>query len=336
MNRFRWVGVLLLAVTSAVHVGVRPIDQSTGAGAPTWAKKVLRAGIIGTDTSHVPAFAKILRSHPEWKINLVAAFKGGSPDLPTSANRVEGFAKTIQDEFGVELVDSIDELLTKVDVVLLTSVDGRPHLAQVTPVLRAGKPVFIDKPMAASLEDVHRIVQLARQTGTPFFSASSSRYHSDIPRLRDSPGVGKVTKVQASSAMNTLEFHPDLFFYGIHGVEALYAVMGTGCHTVSRKIEVDADITTCTWKDGRVGIYHGTLQAGEKLPLIRIWGEQGTTEASGTGGYEGMLRTIAEFFHSGRAPFDVAETIEIFEFMTAADVSKARNGADVTLEELRK
>jgi hypothetical protein len=340
----RSIYVSLLAALALLHAGssvraqvdVRPIDQAMATSVPTWATRVLRAGMIGTDTSHVPAFAEIFRSHPEWKINLVAAFKGGSPDLPTSANRVEGFAKTAHEKFGVELVESIEALLSKVDVVLLTSVDGRPRLAQVTPVLKAGKPVFIDKPMAASLEDVYRIVQLARQTGTPFFSSSSSRFHPDIRRLRGNPGVEMVTKVQATYALNKLEFHPDLFYYGIHGVEALYAVMGTGCRAVSRRIEGDADITTCTWKDGRVGIYHGTLKPGQKLPLIRIWGERGTTDVAGTVGYEPMLRAIAEFFHTRRAPFDVAETIEIFEFMTAADLSKERNGAAIPLAEVRK
>jgi hypothetical protein len=335
MKRMRWIAGLLATIVAGVTVADRRSAAQTADAAP-WATRALRAGIIGTDTSHVPAFVKIFRSHPEWKVSVVAAFKGGSPDLPTSANRLEGFAKTIREEFGVEIVDSIETLLTKVDVVLLLSVDGRPHLAQVTPVLKARKPVFVDKPLAASLEDARRIVALAKETGTPFFSSSSSRFHSDLPRLRDNPGVGKVTKVQATYTMNTIEFHPDLFFYGIHGVEALYAVMGTGCAKLSRKIEADADITTCTWKDGRVGVYHGLLKSGQKQPLIRIWGDQGATEASGAGGYDGMLRAMAEFFHTGRSPVDVAQTLEIFEFMTAADLSKARNGAEVTLAELRK
>jgi predicted dehydrogenase len=326
---------------SAIACGIALADVGPDAQTPevAWATQSLRAGIIGTDTSHVPAFAKTLKSRPEWKISLVAAFKGGSPDLPTSANRVEGFAKTIREEYGVEIVDSIEALLPKVDVVLLESVDGRPHLAQVTPVLKAKKPVFIDKPLAASLEDARRIVALAKETGTPFFSSSSSRFNSDLPRLRDNAGVGKVTKVQANYTLNTIAFHPDLFFYGIHGVEALYAVMGTGCTKLTRRMEGDADVTTCTWKDGRVGVYHGMLNAqrgAAKLPLIQIWGEKGTSEAAGTGGYEGLLLAAAEFFHTGRPPFDVAETIEIFEFMTAAQLSKERNGAEVSLAELRK
>ena len=326
----------LAAVGIVLGAGVARLDQGTAAAPPAWATRELRAGIIGTDTSHVPAFAKTLRSRPEWQIRLVAAFKGGSPDLPTSANRVEGFAKTIREEYGVEIVDSIEALLPKVDVVLLTSVDGRPHLAQVTPVLKAGKPVFVDKPLSASLEDARRIVALAKETRTPFFSSSSSRFHPDLRRLRDDPGVGKVTKVQATYTLNMIEFHPDLFFYGIHGVEALYAVMGTGCTTLTRRIEGDADITTCRWKDGRTGVFHGMLKRGERQPLIRVWGEKGATESSGSGGYEGLLLAAAEFFHTGRPPVDPTETIEIFEFMTAAQLSKERNGAEVSLAELRK
>src|SRR5687767_15025465 len=173
MTRLR-IAVLLM-VGSVVAAPLSSARQ-TPAQSPGWAVKELRAGIIGTDTSHVPQFVKTFHSHPEWKIRIVAAFKGGSPDLPLSANRLEGFAKTIQ-AAGVEIVDSIEALLPKVDVVLLTSVDGRPHLAQVTPVFKAGKRVFIDKPLAASLEDARKIVALSKATGTPFFSASSVRFH---------------------------------------------------------------------------------------------------------------------------------------------------------------
>jgi hypothetical protein len=336
MSVMRVSAVLVLAILGGLaRVEVRPAGQAPPA-APAWATKELRAGIIGTDTSHVPAFTAAFESHPEWKIKVVAAFKGGSPDLPTSADRLEKFAATIRDKHGVEIVDSIEALLAKVDVVLLESVDGRPHLAQVTPVLKARKRVFVDKPLAASLEDARRILQLAKETGTPLFSTSSSRFHSDIPRLRDNPGVGKVTKVQANYALNPLAFHPDLFFYGIHGVEALYAVMGTGCVAVSRKIEGTSDISTCTWKDGRVGVYHGLLKSGEKLPMLVVTGDKGTAESSGAGGYDGLVRAIAEFFHTGRPPFDPAQTLEVIEFMIAAQLSKERGGAAVPLAELRK
>jgi hypothetical protein len=317
--------ILVMSIASAL----------LAADAPVWATKDLKAGIIGTDTSHVPAFTAMFRAHPEWRIKVVAAYKGGSPDLPTSADRLEGFATTIHDKFGVEIVGSIDELLQKVDVVLLESVDGRPHLAQVTPVFKAHKPVFIDKPLAASLEDARAIVRLSKETGTPFFSASSYRFHPDIPRLRDNPGVGKVTKVQGSSPFNILAHHPDLYFYGIHGVEALYAVMGPGCVSVSRKIDANADVTTGKWKDGRIGVYYGPLK-GEKPPMVRVWGESGTTDSKGKEGYDELVLAIAEFLQTGKPPVKPEETLELFEFMSAAQVSKEQGGAEVPLDSLRR
>ena len=268
---------------------------------PSWATRDLRAGIIGTDTSHAPAFTALFQSHPEFRIKVVAAYKGGSPDIPLSANRVEGFARTIHDDYGVEIVSSIDALLTRVDVVLVESIDGRAHLAQVTPALRAGKRTFVDKPLAANVEDARRIQQLSTDTGTPLFSSSSYRFHPDIPRLRDRPGVGHVTRVQASSPLNLLPHHPDLYYYGVHGVEALYAVMGTGCISVSRAVTPDADVTTGKWRDGRTGVYHGVLGESEKLPMLRIFGENGTAEPSRQKDTKGSsLRSRSSFTPGGR------------------------------------
>ena len=323
-----------IATLAAVLVFAQAAPAERQAAA--WATKDLRAGIIGTDTSHVPAFTKAFRDHPEWRIKVVAAFKGGSPDFPISANRLEGFAKTIQTEYGVEIVDSIDALLAKVDVVLLESVDGRPHLAQVTPVLKARKAVFVDKPLAASLEDARKIAALARETGTPLFTSSSVRFHPDIPRMRTVDSIGKVQRVQANYQLNVVPFHPDLYYYGVHGVEALYAVMGTGCTTLSRKVAPDSDVTTCTWKDGRVGVYNALLKADPKLPVLELTGSSGTASTGPAANYDGLIVAIAEFFHTGRSPVPIAETLEVLEFMTAAQMSKDKGGAAVKLADLRR
>jgi predicted dehydrogenase len=304
---------------------------------PPWATKDLRAGVIGTDTSHVPAFADLFRSHPEWRIKVVAAFKGGSPDLPYSADRVEKFAATMRDRYKVELVGSVEELIPKVDVILLQSLDGRVHLAQARPVLAAGRRLFIDKPFAAGVADARRIVEISKATGTPFFSSSASRFGADISRLRDNPGVGKVAKVQGSSPLDKLKGHSDLAFYGIHGVEAMYAVMGPGCVSVSRKRDGGADVTTGKWKDGRLGVYRSPPK-DEKPPMVQVWGAEGTTEYvrdPSARTYEGLVRAIAEFFHTGKPPVDAADTVEIVEFMEAAQLSYERGGAEVPLEEVR-
>src|SRR5450432_3276278 len=140
----------------------------------------LRIGIIGTDTSHVIAFAKVLndpanKNHiPGAKI--VAAYKGGSKDVESSFTRVDKYAEELSKTLGVEIVNDIPTLCSKVDAILLESVDGRVHLAQARQVIAAGKPMFIDKPLASTLEDAREIARLAKAAGVPWFSASSLRY----------------------------------------------------------------------------------------------------------------------------------------------------------------
>ena len=211
-------------------------------------EQVIKIGIIGTDTSHVPAFTKLLNDPKDPGYipgaRVVAAFKGGSPDVESSHTRVERFAAEIRDKYGVEIVGSIEELVSKVDAVLLESVDGRPHLAQVRPVFKAKKRVFIDKPFAGSYADAREIVRLSRESGTPFFSCSSLRYANDIVALKNKPELGGILGALTFGPSPTEPHHPDLFWYGIHGVEMLYTLMGPGCESVTRTNSVGADVVT--------------------------------------------------------------------------------------------
>src|SRR5262245_32980331 len=238
-----------------------PVVLSAAAMAQQVSDKPLRAGIIGLDTSHVVAFTKLLNApnpKPELAgVRVVAAFPGGSPDVASSRDRVAGLTKQLREEFGVEIVDSIPALLERVDVVLLESVDGRPHLEQVRPVFAARKPVFIDKPVAGSLADAIQILELAKQTGTPCFSSSSLRFSPGVVAMRNNPKVGDVLGCDAYGPCSLEEHHPDLFWYGIHGVETLFTIMGPGCESASRVQTNDTEMVTGKWQDGRVGTFRG-------------------------------------------------------------------------------
>jgi predicted dehydrogenase len=316
---------IALALTSVVAPRMGRADEP----------KPLKAGIIGLDTSHVVAFTKVL-NNPKASgdlagIRVVAAHPGGSQDIPSSRDRVQGYTKQLRDEFGVEIVDSIDALLSKVDVVLLESVDGRPHLKQVEPVFKARKPVFIDKPVAGTLADAVRIFQLAEASGTPCFSASSLRYSPSIRGLRTDPKVGEVVGAAAYGPCSLEEHHPDLFWYGIHGVESLFTVMGTGCESVSRTQTDGAELVTGVWKGGRVGTFRGIRQGKADYGAL-AFGSKGVVLGQGYGGYEPLLVEICKFFRTGVPPVEAKETLEIFAFMEAADESKRQGGKPVTIE----
>ncbi len=299
------------------------------------ASKPLRVGIIGLDTSHVVAFTKVLNA-PDAKgdlagLKVVAAYPGGSPDVASSRDRVAGYTRQIRDDFHVEIVDSVEALLGKVDVVLLESVDGRKHLEQAIPVFKAKKPVFIDKPVAGSLADAVRIYRLAEQTGTPCFSSSSLRYSPPIKQLKVNPKVGEVVGCDAYGPCPVEEHHPDLFWYGVHGVETLFTVMGTGCVSVTRTRTDGTELVTGTWEGGRVGTFRGIRQGKADYGAL-AFGTKGIALAEGSGAYESLLVEVAKFFKTGLSPVSPRETLEIFAFMEAADESKRRGGEPVTLK----
>jgi hypothetical protein len=210
-------------------------------------------------------------------------------------------------------------------------VDGRPHLEQVKPVLKARKPVFIDKPVAGSLADAIQIYELARQYNVPCFSSSSLRFGPNIAGMRNNPKMGDILGCDAYGPCSLEKHHPDLFWYGIHGVETLFTIMGTGCQSVTRVQTKDTELVTGTWKDGRVGTFRG-IRAGRSGTGALVFGSKAIEHATGSGGYEPLVTEICKFFKTGKPPVSAEETIEIFAFMEAADESKRQGGVPVTLE----
>jgi hypothetical protein len=308
---------------------------------PGTQEEPIKIGIIGLDTSHVVAFTSLLNdpknaNHiPGCKV--VAAFKGGSPDIEASSGRIEGFTKTLKEKWGVEIVDSIEALCTKVDAVLLESVDGRPHLDQVRPVFAAKKRVFIDKPLAGSLKDGREIARLSKESGTPFFSASSIRFYESIIKTKEDPDLGKIIGCESFGHFSTEPHHPDLFWYGVHAVEGLFSVMGPGCESVSRVETGNTMIVVGKWKDGRIGTFRGFRKGGKEYG-VTVFGEKAERSSlgiRGKNGYGNLVAEIVKFFKTGTPPVSVEEMLDVLAFMEGADVSKAKGGAEVRLDELK-
>jgi hypothetical protein len=294
----------------------------------------LRIGIIGTDTSHVPAFTKMFNGDPSEKDHIsgarvVAAYKGGSKDVEESASRVDGFAETIRTKYGVEIVPDIPSLLAKVDAVLIESVDGRVHLQQARPVIAAHKPLFIDKPLASTLEDAREIARLAKEAGVPWFSSSSLRYGA-IGQTGRLPNLSGVT----TWGPGPFEAHHylDLSWYAIHPIELLYTLMGPGCESVTRTAGKDMDLIVGRWKDGRIGTIQAARPYSDYGALLFRGREviDNHPKASGSD-YNALVQQVIQFFQTGKPPVPNEETLEIFAFMDAAQRSKEQGGNAVKL-----
>ena len=298
---------------------------------------MLKVGIIGLDTSHAPAFAKILNDPqaPADVANcrIVAAYPKGSPDIPSSVERVPKYTEELK-ALGVEIVDSIDELVKRVDCVLLETNDGRPHLEQALPVLKAKKPLFIDKPVAGSLADAVAIFAAAEKFGTPVFTSSSLRYTAGAQKLRRGE-FGEVIGCDTYSPAPFEKTHPDLFWYGIHGVESLFTVMGEGCESVTRSTSADSDVVVGTWRGGRLGTFRG-IRKGASGYGGTAFTAKGIQPIGAYEGYRGLVVEIVQFFRTGKPPVSAPESLEIYAFMEGADESKRLGGQPVKLADVLK
>lgn len=294
-----------------------------------------RVGIIGLDTSHSIAFTKALNAaSPSEELlgyRITAAYPYGSKEIESSAKRIPGYIEEVE-KFGVKIVDSIAALLREVDYVMLETNDGTLHLEQALLVIKAKKPLFIDKPVAASLKDVYRIYEAANAAGVPVFSASSLRYMTTVQNAIGGK-VGKVLGADTYSPATLEPHHPDFFWYGIHGIEMLIALMGLGCQQVSRVYTEGTDVVVGVWKDGRIGTFRGT-RTGKHTYGGTVYGEEGDLTLGPYDGYDALVTQIVQFFDSGKSPVDEKETMEIYAFMEAADRSKEANGAVVQLRDL--
>jgi len=295
----------------------------------------IKIGIIGLDTSHSVAFTKIFQQGDQVSgFRVTHAYPEGSRTIESSVSRIPEYTLEIK-ALGVTIVDSIESLLSEVDVVLLETNDGRLHLEQAMPVFEARKPVFIDKPIAASLSDTLALFEAAKTYQVPMFSASSLRFAPSTQEVATGNKIGAVLGADTYSPATIEPTHPDLFWYGIHGVEALYTIMGTGCKQVRRVFREDMDIVVGEWEDGRIGTFRG-IRKGKSDYGGRAFGTEGIATVGKYEGYEPLVVEIAKFFQTGEAPVAPEETIEIFAFMAAADESKAQEGAPITIESVIK
>jgi predicted dehydrogenase len=308
---------------------------------PTAFGAELRIGLIGLDSSHVTAFTKLLNVATDKNYvpggKVVAAYKGGSRDIEASWSVVDGFTEQLQRDYGVKIVDSIEELCKLVDVVMLTSVDGRPHLEQARAVFKAGKPIFIDKPVAGSLRDAIEIYRLAKQHKVPCFSSSALRYTPELSELKNTD-VGEIRGATSHGPAQVEPHHPDLFWYGIHPTEALFTIMGTGCETVVRTKTTDTDVVTGVWSGGRVGTLRGLRNIKKRPYRVTVFGTKDVADqkAAWTGDYSPLIREVMKFFQTGISPVTPEETLEIMAFMEAADESERQGGRTVRISDVMK
>lgn len=299
-----------------------------------------KLGLIGLDTSHVIIFSDEF-NNPEAKHHIdgarvVAAFPGGSPDLPSSIDRVPGYTQELREKYGVQIMDSIEAVVAASDAILHTSLDGRTHLEQFKRIAAAGpgKPVFVDKPFALSMAEAKAIFAVAAQHGCPIFTSSSLRFSGALTRVVTPATRPTIKGAQFHGPAAFEKTNPGFYWYGIHPIEMLYTTMGTGCRSVRSVGLENHDVITGVWADGRIGTvqtnrtgnyeYTGLIHFEKNTALINV---QAETKSF----FTCLAEVILEFIRTRVPPVTAAETIELIRFIEAANESRAHDGRAVPL-----
>jgi predicted dehydrogenase len=324
----------------------------------------VRVGILGIDNYQCVEYTKHFND-PKAEgdftgLRVTAAFPVTSDTYPDSAKLTAQWKEQLLALYAkptnpaeavppVEFVTSLDELLKRCDAVMIMSLDGRQHLSQATAVLRAGKRLFIGRPLASSVEDAVAIMKVAAETKTPCWSSSQHRYNPGFIGMRNHPEVGKVLGCDVYGGWDTKAAEADRFIRPLHSIETLYTVMGPGVVSVSCTSTPSAELMTATWGDGRVGTYRGIKEGAVKYSAT-VFGDKGVSTAGIYGhgvpvqgvvptndkymGYEGIAHEMAKFFKGSPPPVSAAETLEIYALLEAAEASHAKGGAAVELRKL--
>ena len=291
---------------------------------------MIRLGILDFDTSHVVQFAKRLNhkgiSEDQWVdgASIVVGCPGESSMAPEV---IPGYRKELE-ALGIPMVDKPQDMIGKVDGMLIESLQGGVHLRRATPFLEAGLPCFIDKPMSCGLADAQRLAELAEKHQAPIFSSSSLRYAPELVQYLADPKHGKILGAHAYGPAPLDPRNPGLYHYGIHPVEVLATIMGPGCERVTCMHERDAEVVTGQWKDGRVASVRG-IRSGRADYGCVVFAEKGiqTIPIGTTFIYRELLKKIVQMFTTKKAPLDIHVTLEVIAFIEAALKSGHNHGA---------
>jgi virulence factor len=290
---------------------------------------MIKLGVLDFDTSHVVEFTKRLNhvgiKEDQWVdgASVVVGCPGQSKIMP---ERIPEYVKQMK-SFGVPFVDRPEEMIGKVDGVLIESQEGSPHWERAKPFLEAGIPCFIDKPFTCSVADARKIIELANRKKVAVFSSSSLRYAPELVQFMADEKRGKLIGAFSYGPCIEHERNPGMFHYGIHAVEILYTLMGPGCDRVSCAYEKGAEVSTGHWKDGRIATVRGLRDGAHPYGAVAFTDKGATSlSISATFVYRELLKQIVSMFTTGKSPLDPAITLEIVAFVEAAHRSAVNHG----------
>jgi len=297
-----------------------------------------RLGIVDLDSSHCVEFSRRLnhvgldRDQYVEGARVVAACSTGSVMSP---ERIAGHRAELE-AIGIPIVAQPQDMLGQIDAVLILSICGTAHLERVRPFLAAGIPAFVDKPFACALSDAIEMVQFAEQHRVLLMSSSGMRFADETLRFQQqSTPFGNLLGAVTFGPAKRADGNPGLFHYGIHSVELLLQLMGSGCESVRTTFTDGAEVVTGQWADGRLGTGRGNRGGSTAYGYV-AFGERGVLPqlVSTRYSYRNLLQAFVQSLNSGQPAVPPSSSVEVVRFILAALRSEQSAGRSVRLDEV--
>lgn len=278
--------------------------------------KKIKTAIIGLDTSHSIQFTQRAQD-PECEtaqkvdgLEIISCMRFETPfqDKKGLDERTAQLEK-----WGVKVYEDFDKTVEGAEAVMLEVNDPTLHVEYFEKAAKLGIPVFLDKPLADTMENGLKIKEIAEKYNVRMFSASSLRFIQNMVETVDS-----VKDIQCASVFGPLGIAPvgeSAVWYGVHAFEILQRIMGLGCKEISVVKDKKGVVAVVTYSDGRRGVVELAEGAFVYGGSVRSNDDKAVFVCDMTYAYKGLLELIVGFFRGEPAPMGFENTLEIMNML---------------------
>jgi len=244
-------------------------------------------------------------------------------DAPDDAPRVAN-ASLIE-----HVADDPQDVIGAVDAVIIATDDGTDHVRRVRPFVEAGLPVFIDKPLAITMEELRQFVAW-HKAGRRLMSTSGMRYAPEMMTVNiPKDELRWISSVTCKSWER----------YGIHALEAVYPLLGPGLISGKAESGGGKDFMHMKHSTGCDLTIAAIDDAIGSFGAVHVYGTKQQMSVTLRDTYTAFRKQLLEFISfvqrgEENVPFD--QTVELMLTLIAGCRSRSLGGKAVPLNELRR
>ena len=263
---------------------------------------MLKIGIVGAENSHAVQVAKLC--NVEKRVDARVEMVWGEAD--------EFAQKTAADARIPVIVKDWREMLGKVDGVMIDHRHAKYHFEPARFFLSNCVPTFVDKPFTFTLVEGKKLIAIARRKKTPVTSYSSIPLQQNFSDFKAAvTKIGQVYSLTTAGPADIKSQWGGIFFYGIHQVDAIVALLGGGVNTVQVLRHGDNAAAFLTYPNGAMV----TMNCIKNGPYSFHWsalGDKGAVDWNHRDDADALLKglqTFLKMFTTKEQPFKASRIL---------------------------